>query len=93
MDLSSINPSAAHVAAPVAPSPTPADTASHRTLIQAVKAVDAAELFGEENELTFVLDRTTKRPVARIVNRKTGELIRQIPPETVLRLAQELTRG
>ncbi len=62
----------------------------HRELIQAVKAVNVAELFGQNSELTFVLDRETHRPVVRLIDRKTNEVIRQIPPEYVLRMAQEL---
>jgi flagellar protein FlaG len=61
-----------------------------RALIQAVKALNAAELFGQNCELTFVLDRETRRPLVRLVDRKTNEVIRQIPPEYVLRMAHDL---
>jgi uncharacterized FlaG/YvyC family protein len=61
-----------------------------RELIQAVKAVNGAELFGEKNEVTFAADTETRKPVAKIVNKKTREVIRQIPPEYVLQLAREL---
>lgn len=77
------------LAAVVAPLP-PERTAEQREIIQAVKAVNAAELFGQNSELTFVLDRETRRPVVRIVDRTTNELIQQIPPEYVLRMAQDL---
>lgn len=63
----------------------------HRELIQAVKALNAAELFGQNQELTFAVDRETRRPVMRLVDRDTNELIRQIPPELVLRMAQDLS--
>jgi uncharacterized FlaG/YvyC family protein len=63
-----------------------------RTLIHAVKAVNAAELFGQDNELTVVLDRGTGRAVVRIVNRETGEVVDQIPAEYILRMAEELKR-
>jgi len=59
-------------------------------LIQAVKAVNVAELFGQNSELTFVLDRETRRPLVRLIDRTTNEIIRQIPPEYVLRMAAEL---
>ena len=81
------------VGQPIAAVPAPVPTervAEQRELIQAVKALNAAELFGQNNELTFVLDRETRRPVVRIIDRNTNELIRQIPPEYVLRLAQDL---
>ncbi len=75
-------------------SATPADArqelAVNRDLIQAVKALNAAELFGQNNELTFVLDRETHRPVVRIVDRETGKVIQQIPPEYILQLANDL---
>lgn len=64
-------------------------TGSQRQLIQAVKAVNGAELFGYDSELTFVFDRQTHRALVRVVNRDTRELIMQIPAESVLRMAQE----
>jgi len=72
------------------------DTASpnwlveNRELIRSVKSVNASELFGEGNELTFALDRDTKRPVVRVVDPQTGEVLWQAPPEYILRLAQAL---
>ena len=92
MDFSSISNLSPHVSAPsepVAPQPASPD---QRALIQAVKAINAAELFGSENELTFVLDRETRRAVARIVNRNTGELVTQIPLESVLSMAVKRSR-
>jgi uncharacterized FlaG/YvyC family protein len=68
----------------------PEQTAQNRELIQAIKAVNGAELFGNSAELTFALDRQTRRPVVRFVDRQTNEVIEQIPPEYVLRLAEEL---
>lgn len=63
-----------------------------RELIKAVKALNQTELFGENNELTFVLDRNTHRPLMRLVDRKTREVIRQIPAESVLRQAGDLPK-
>jgi uncharacterized FlaG/YvyC family protein len=60
--------------------------AENRQLIQAVHAVNAAELFGKDTELTFAFDRITRRALIRLVNRKTGKEIRQIPAEELLRL-------
>ena len=62
----------------------------HREMIEAVKAVNKAELLGNGNELTFVFDRETKAPLLRIVNRETREVVQQIPAEYLLRLAKEL---
>jgi len=52
--------------------------------------LEEAKVAGEGNELRLALDRETKRPVVRIVNRETGELIQQFPTEEVIRLAQRL---
>ena len=61
-----------------------------RELIQADKAVNKAESFGNDNEVTFTADTETRKPVTKIVNKTTGEVVRQIPPEYVLRLAKDL---
>jgi len=61
-----------------------------RELIQAIRAVNQSELLGQNNELTFVIDRDTKRPVVKIVDRTTGEVLDQIPPQRVLRMARDL---
>ncbi len=77
-----------------APQPVaPEQAAQNRELIQAVKALNAAELFGQDHELTFLVDRETQRPVIRVVDRKTRDVIRQIPPEYVLELAREFLRA
>jgi uncharacterized FlaG/YvyC family protein len=89
MDITGINgpgPLAANTAVPA----TPAQAAENHDLVQAVRALNAAESFGNENELTFLLDRTTRLPVIRVVNRKTKEVIDQIPQQYVLQLAADL---
>ena len=74
----------------VPPPAVPAGQAArNREVIEAVKAVNSAKLFGADSELTFVMDRGTQRPVIRIVNRNTNELIRQIPTEQLLRMAED----
>jgi uncharacterized FlaG/YvyC family protein len=77
------------LAAVSAPLP-PEELLGQRALIQAVRALNATELFGQNSELTFVLDRETRRPLVRLIDRKTNEVIRQIPPEYVLRMARDL---
>jgi len=80
--------------APVNVAPTPVERPpEQRELIQAVKALNAAEVFGDKNEVTFILDQKTRRPVVRIVDRNTNQLIRQIPPEYALRMAENLKPG
>jgi len=58
--------------------------------IEAVRAVNKAELFGQENEVTFVLDRRSQKMLVRIVNKETRELVRQIPNEYLHFLASDL---
>ena len=80
--------------APVSAAPTPVERPTEqRELIRAVKALNAAETFGDKNEVTFLLDQKTRRPVVRIVNRDTNQVIRQIPPEYALRMAEDLKPG
>ncbi|HLK67618.1 MAG TPA: flagellar protein FlaG [Bryobacteraceae bacterium] len=77
------------VASAAAPAPvTPVDKAAeNREVVQAVKALNGTEMFGQDNVLTFQKDRQTNKMVIRMVNKKTQEVVSQIPPEYVLRLA------
>ena len=63
--------------------------AENRQVVQAVRAVNASGKLGV-NDLTFSLDRYTRRPVVKLVNWQTNEVVEQIPNEQVLRLAQDL---
>ena len=88
MEIGSMQNNAPNIAA--APVSTPPEVAAqNRELIQAVKSVNAAEHFGSDNELTFSFDRHTQRPIMRVVNSRTKEVIQQIPPEYVLELAKQ----
>ena len=76
---------------PAAPSSVTPDTpVEHKDIVQAVKALSETGLFGQNNELTFALDRETRRPVLRIVDRNTNEVVRQIPSASLLQLAEDL---
>jgi uncharacterized FlaG/YvyC family protein len=75
-----------HAAAPVAPLDAGAEA---QDIVQAVKALNGTEMFGPENELRFQKDPQTQRMVMRLVNRKTEEVVTQVPAEYVLRLAQD----
>jgi flagellar protein FlaG len=61
-----------------------------RETAQAVARVNSAQVFGANNELTFAVDRATKRTVIRLVDKNTGDVVRQIPSETILHLAEAL---
>jgi flagellar protein FlaG len=90
MDIHSIKPvSNNDLATTVASSPIPREQrAENRELIQAVKAVNATELLGFNRELAFFVDRETGRPVVRVVDRETKEVIRQVPAEYVMQMAR-----
>lgn len=89
MDISGVSRSGAP--APVSALAAPvAQNTQNRDVIQAVKALNGAEMFGENNELQFQKDPQTHRMVVRIVDRKTGEVVSQIPPEYALQMAANL---
>lgn len=82
--------------APVAPadlSGPPALTADQRSLIQAVKAINASQSPDEDHEMTYSVDRAARTVVVKLVNKKTGDVVEQIPAEYVLRLAEKLNGG
>jgi uncharacterized FlaG/YvyC family protein len=79
----------------VAPTPAPlpsgaGNPAENREIVTAVKSINATELSGSNSELTFVFDRLSKRAVVRLVDKTTRNVIQQIPPEYMLRWAQEI---
>ena len=89
MDITALNRS---MEAPYAPAPAPpADKATeNREVVQAVKAVNGSEMFGQDSELTFQRDPLSRQMVVRLIDRKTKEVLSQIPKEYVLRLAADL---
>ena len=68
---------------------SPAGAAEARHLIQAVRKLNETEFAGFDRELVFSFDRETRRPLVKVVNRETREVVTQIPPEYILRLAEE----
>lgn len=82
----------APAAAPV-PDVNPNWLAENRELIRMVKEVDAPELFGQDSELVFARDQDTQRMVVRVVNRRTDQVVMQLPPDYILRLARALDSG
>jgi len=69
-----------------------AEKVQRRQLMQAAKTVNESGIFGN-NQIVFAVDRATHRPVIRIEDRDTHEVIQQLPPEYVLELAQNLGPG
>ena len=91
MDITAINrnPQPVVAAAPVAPVEHPAET---RDIVQAVKALNATEMFGQDNELVFQMDRQARRMVIQVINSKTKEVLTQVPPAYILRLSEDLKK-
>ena len=87
--ISRVMPDAA-VTAPASATIAPDKAAQNRDVIQAVKALNGTEMFGQDNELMFQRDRQTQRMVIRLVNRQTNEVVSQIPAEYVLRLSGDI---
>lgn len=92
METGPINPATLSVTGAASQPQSNEKMAEHRELIGAVRALNGAEVFGQNQELTFSLDRDSRRAVLRIVDKKTGEIIAQLPPEHVLRLAKHLLK-
>jgi uncharacterized FlaG/YvyC family protein len=90
MDINVVNRNSALPAA--APSMTAERAAENREVIQAVRAVNKSEMFGDENALAFQMDQRTHKMLIRVINRKTKEVIDQYPAEYILRMADRLKR-
>ncbi len=89
MDVNSLN--RITQGAPAVATPVSADAvAEKRQVVQAVKALNKSEMFGEDNGLEFQRDPSSKRWVVKVVNRTTGDVVSQVPAEYVLRLADDL---
>ena len=69
---------------------SPQVRAGRRDVIQAVKALQKADQPGfnsQHHEMTYAIDRASRKAVLKIVNRETQEVVLQIPSEEVIRLA------
>jgi flagellar protein FlaG len=63
--------------------------AETREVAAAVQKLNKSEYTGPTRELTILFDPKTRRPMVRIVDKETGEVVQQVPSELVLRMAQE----
>ena len=73
-------------AQPQAPESEGADAAA----VEAARRAANRALAEKGRELTFEFDDDLNRIVARLIDRKTGEVIRQVPSETLLAIARAL---
>ena len=67
--------------------PKPAGSAEVK---DAVHTLNQNEFFGGNNVLTFHVDQGTRKAVTRLVDRESGEIVRQIPAQYILQLARDL---
>lgn len=81
---------ASQITGPSPDSTSAEQQAENLALVQAVHAINAAELYGEDSELSFALDRRVQSAAVRLVHRKTRQVIREIPADQVLSLAESL---
>jgi uncharacterized FlaG/YvyC family protein len=92
MDITALNRISQDL--PSVATPIPVEKAAeNREVVQAVKALNNTEMFGQENDLVFQKDLQTQRMVIKVINRKTKDVVSQIPPDYVLRLAEDLKPG
>ena len=70
--------------------PRDSEAVERREVSRAVRLINHSEVLGTNNELTFVMDRAARRAILRIIDRKTGEVVMQLPQEYVLWMAEGL---
>ena len=60
-----------------------------RDLDKAVQNMNEMMSHGR-SQLSFTIDPTLNRTVVRVTDRETGEVIRELPPESMLRVARSI---
>ena len=78
---------------PVAAAPEPAPPAkpTREELDVAVERLNQAPNVSAHN-LKFRVDDQTERVIVKVVDKETGETVREIPPEEVLAIAESIER-
>lgn len=89
MEIGRLDPYVQVTSASIPTALSPEERAEQKQLVHAVEALSKSGFFGPSNELQMSYDRGTKRCVVKLVDTQTKEVIQQIPPEYVLRLAKE----
>lgn len=57
----------------------------------ALNVVNKAAIF-EQRSLSFMMDEASGRSIIKVIDRSTDQLIRQIPSEELLKVAQDIKR-
>jgi len=80
-------------AAPVpVPQPAHAVTGQGSGDVLARAAQRVADSLGHANSFNFAFDKQTGLTIVKVYNKATGELVRQIPTEEVVRIAQLMSQ-
>jgi len=76
---------------PIDPAPKSREQAdAQQAVVAAVRALNKSELLGSDRELQFTRDSQTQKMVIQIVDSQSGDVVDQLPPETVLRILANL---
>ena len=68
------------------------DADAQQAVVAAVRALNKSELLGSGRELQFTRDSQTQKMVMQIVDRKSGAVLDQTPPEQLLLIMKNLGR-
>ena len=63
--------------------------AFNRSVASAASAVNQSGILGDKREVTFAVDHSTHRPVVRVLDTDTKEVIDQWPSEYLLQMAAQ----
>jgi flagellar protein FlaG len=86
-----ITPSPNRTPEPIPVGPIPPNSAEKMTqAFQAVVDELNQQMKSTNRNLWFEMDRTINTPVVAVTDKNTGELVRQIPAEAVLRVAHSI---
>ena len=91
MDIAGLSKTQQLWAIDLAPARVEQPAATH-DLISAVQAANQMQLLGEGSQLAFRYDRETQRQVIEVRDKVTNEVVRQIPPENLMRVMYSLLR-
>lgn len=81
------------LSAPVVSTPASTDDpAAERQVVMAVQGLNKSEMMGTARELAYRRDPKSQRIIVQIVDKASGEVVDQIPPESVVRMMEELKR-
>jgi uncharacterized FlaG/YvyC family protein len=77
------------LSAPATKSPTKEERAYDRSVSAAVQTLNDSGYAGAGREVTISLDQATRRPVVKVVETSTNEVLQQWPSQYVLQLAAD----